>query len=91
MSDRKENERNLLSWKKAAAFFIIPKKKKREERKKEKLCKREPETAFILLFLGATSTVLISPPKCEGKCGINVINSFLGAASIQAMEAKWGG
>lgn len=90
MTEKKENERYLLSWKKAAAFFIIP-KKKGEERKKEKLCKREPETAFILLFLEATSTVLISPPKCEGKCGINVINSFLGAASIQAMEAKWGG
>ena len=65
-------------------------RKKRE--KKGKLRKREPQTAFILLFLEAMSTFgLIRFDKTStvwGKYGIDAVNSLLGAASGQAMESK---
>lgn len=52
------------------------------------MCKREPETAFILLFLETMSTFVISPPKCGGNMVSTPLIFFFGAASVQATEPK---
>lgn len=88
VTERKEHEIYLLSWKKKSSCLLYHAKIKERTKAKRgrgegKLCKREPETAFISLFLEAMSTCLISPPKCGGKHGMSAMNPSLGATSGQ--------
>lgn len=90
MSDREKGTRDIFAFmekKKSSCLLYHAKIKERTKAKRGrgegKLCKTEPETAFISLFLEAMSTCLISPPKCGGKHGMSAMNPSLGATSGQ--------